>query len=52
LSREADSLRKELELCKADEVKKEAGLSELKRQCEELTKSRNIEMSLLINKPT
>ena len=37
-------------MCKSDEVKKEAGLSELKRQCEELTKSRTIEMSLLINK--
>ena len=51
MARENESLKKELQLCKADEVKKEAGLSELKRQCEELTKSRNIEMSLLINKP-
>ena len=51
LQRENEALKKELQLCKADEVKKEAGLTELKRQCEELTKSRTIEMSLLLNKP-
>jgi len=43
-------IKREFQLCKSDEIKKEAGLSELKRQCEELTKSRTIEMSLLINK--
>lgn len=37
-------------MCKTDEIKKEAGLTELKRQCEELTKSRTIEISLLVNK--
>ena len=51
LSQECESLRKELELCKTNEVEKEACLNELKRQCEELSKTRSIELNLLMNKP-
>ena len=51
LTQEVDALKKELELCKNDEVVKEASMQELKRQVGELFKTKSIEMNLLINKP-
>ena len=51
LTSECEALKKELELCKNDEVVKEASMQELKRQVAELFKSKTIEMNLLINKP-
>ena len=48
---EVEALKKELELCKNDEVVKEACMQELKRQVAELFRSRSIEMNVLINKP-
>ena len=40
-----------MELCKNDEVGKEASLNELKRQGVDLLKCRGIEMHVLVNKP-
>ena len=51
LTQDCEALRRELALCKESEVVKEGSLIELKRQCEELTKTRTIEMNLLMNKP-
>lgn len=51
LLQDCDSLKKELELCKNEEVHKEATLSEFKRQVHDLIKCRGVEVNLLINKP-
>ena len=51
LSQECEQLRNELKLCKNDEVTKEASMNELKRQCQELIRSRAIECNLIVNKP-
>jgi len=51
LQSEVEGLRRELELIKDDEFGKEAQLAELRRQCNELVKSRCIEVSVLMNKP-
>lgn len=51
LTTECEALKKELELCKNDEVVKEASMQELKRQVAELFKSKSIEMNVLLNKP-
>lgn len=51
LLQDCNSLKKELELCKNEEVHKEATLNELKRQVHDLIKCRGVEVNLLINKP-
>ena len=51
LEQENEQLRKELDLCKQSEVTKEAAMIELRRQCQELIKSRAIECNILVNKP-
>ena len=51
LTQESEALKKELELCKNDEVIKEASMQELKRQVAELFRSKTVEMNVLINKP-
>ena len=51
LTTECEAMKKELELCKNDEVVKEASMQELKRQVAELFKSKSIEMNVLLNKP-
>ena len=52
LQQECDTLRRELELCKSDEVQKEAALTELKKQCSDLLGCRGVEVNLLLNKPS
>lgn len=42
---------KELQLCKSDEITKEAGMIELRRQCTDLVRSKTIECNILVNKP-
>ena len=51
LQSETEVLKRELELCKNDEVVKEACMQELKRQVAELFRTKSIEMNVLINKP-
>ena len=51
LSQDCEALRKELALCKQDEVTKEAALLELRKECNELARAKNIEMNILMNKP-
>ena len=51
LSQENEALKKELGLIKEDEVGKEASLLELRKQCNELAKSKSIEVNLLMTKP-
>ena len=40
-----------MELCKSDEVSKEATVNELRRQVNELIAARTMEMNLFINEP-
>ena len=47
-----ESLKRELELCRSDEIVKEAALIELRRQWADLVKCRSIEVNVLLNKPT
>ena len=51
MSHECETLRKELEIIKSDEVTKEAALQELKKQCKDLITSRCIEVNLQMKKP-
>ena len=52
MSQELESLKRELELCRSDEIVKEAALIELRRQWADLVKCRSIEVNVLLNKPT
>ena len=45
-----ESLKRELELCRSDEIVKEAALIELRRQWADLVKCRSIEVNVLLNK--
>ena len=47
-----ESVKRELELCRSDEIVKEAALIELRRQWADLVKCRSIEVNVLLNKPT
>ena len=50
MSQEMESLKRELELCRSDEIVKEAALIELRRQWADLVKCRSIEVNVLLNK--
>ena len=52
MSQELESVKRELELCRSDEIVKEAALIELRRQWADLVKCRSIEVNVLLNKPT
>ena len=43
-------MKRELELCRSDEIVKEAALIELRRQWADLVKCRSIEVNVLLNK--